>query len=276
MQCLSPGFVQMSDASEIQSFSWLSLGAKILAWLGYAFLVIPSLIVIPLSFGDKQILVFPPSGLSLLHYREYFSESTWVNATLYSLRIAVGVTLFSLILGVGAAYGLARSQFFGKKLVILVLLSPIFVPGVVVGLALYIYLSRLGISGTIFGLIIAHTIVVVPFVIVTVNAGLKQLDRGLETAASLMGANKFYVIRRVTLPLLTPSIVAAGLFAFLMSFDEVVISSFIVSIREMTLPVKMYSSIKLEITPVIAAISSMLSLLALVICVATAILQRKN
>jgi putative spermidine/putrescine transport system permease protein len=253
MQCLSPGFVQMSDAPEIQSFSWLSLGAKILAWLGYAFLVIPSLIVIPLSFGDKQILVFPPSGLSLLHYREYFSESTWVNATLYSLRIAVGVTLFSLILGVGAAYGLARSQFFGKKLVILVLLSPIFVPGVVVGLALYIY-----------------------FVIVTVNAGLKQLDRGLETAASLMGANKFYVIRRVTLPLLTPSIVAAGLFAFLMSFDEVVISSFIVSIREMTLPVKMYSSIKLEITPVIAAISSMLSLLALVICVATAILQRKN
>ncbi|MCO5089485.1 ABC transporter permease [Bosea sp. (in: a-proteobacteria)] len=266
----------MSDASEIRTFSWLSLGAKLLAWLGYAFLVIPSLIVIPLSFGDSQILVFPPPNLSMAHYREYFVEGNWLDATWQSLRVALGVTFFSLVIGVGAAYGLQRSEFRGKKLVTLILLSPIFVPGVVVGLALYIYLSRLGIAGTTFGLMIGHTIVVVPFVIVTANAGLRQIDSGLETAASLMGAGKLYVLRRVTLPLLLPSVLAAGLFAFLMSFDEVVISYFIASVRQTTLPVKMYSSIKWEITPVIAAISSMLTVFALMICVVTALLQRKN
>src|SRR5258706_68731 len=137
----------MNDDPEIRSFSWVSLGAKFLAWLGYAFLVIPSLIVIPLSFGDSQILVFPPPNLLL-----------------------------------------------------------------------------------------AHTIVVFPLVMVTANAGLRQIDRGLETAASLMGAGKLQVLRRVTLPLLLPSVLAAGLFAFLMSFDEVVISYFIASVRQMTLP----------------------------------------
>lgn len=259
-----------------RSISWLSLGAGAVAWAGYAFLIVPTLVIIPLSFGDKEMLAFPPTSFSLRHYQTFFFAADWLDATWQSIKVATWATLIALVLGIGAAYGLDRTRFRGRLLVIVLLLSPIFVPGIVIALALYLYFARLGIVGTTLGLVIGHAIVITPFVIVTVSAGLRHVDRNLETAGSIMGAGRLYVLRKITLPLLVPSMVAAGLFAFLLSFDEVVISYFIAEVQHQTLPVRMFNSIQWEISPVIAAIASMLTLLSLVVCIAGALLQRKD
>ena len=252
----------------------LSLLASASAWCVYVLLALPSLIIIPMSFSSSDELIFPPRALSLHLYETYFFESNWMAATMESLEVATGTVALALLLGVGAAYGLARSEFPGKRLVAMLLLSPAFVPAIVLGLGLYLYLGVAHLSGTTVGLIISHSLVAIPFVILTTLAGLRHVDRNLEVAASVMGAGRLLVLRRVTLPLLRPTIMAAALFAFLVSFDEVVISYFIAGVRTQTLPVKMYSAIHWEISAVLAAVSTLLTLLSLGICVAVALLRK--
>jgi putative spermidine/putrescine transport system permease protein len=252
----------------------LSAAVSIAAWFAYGFLVLPSLIIIPMSFGDKDEFVFPPQTLSFYLYEKYFFESNWMAATVESLKVAAGTTTLSVALGVGAAYALTRTEFPGKKLLTIFLLSPIFVPVIVVALGLYLYLGSARLTGTTFALIVGHTVVTIPFVIVTTLAGLRHIDRNLEVAATVMGASKWTVLRRVTLPLLRPTILVASLFSFLISFDEVVISYFIANVQRQTLPVRMYSSIHWEISPVLAAISALLTGLSLVVCLFVAFLQK--
>lgn len=244
------------------------------AIFGYAFLVLPSLIVIPMSFGTGGELVFPPRSYSLELYRQYFRESTWMDVTYQSVKIGLATMVASLLFGFSAAYGISRTEFRGKGLLTILLLSPMFMPHIAVALAMYLYLSKVGIVGTTFGLVAAHTVVTVPFVIVTAFAGLRYVDRNLELAAETMGAGRLRIVWKVVLPLVVPSIIVAGLFAFLLSFDEVVISYFISSVQSETLPVKMYSSIHWEISPVLAAISSLLTVLSFLACVAMALVQR--
>lgn len=258
------------------SRSPLSRGAGAIAWLAYGFLILPSLIIIPISFGDKDELIFPPQSFSLYLYQKYFTESNWIDATIQSLKVASLSTALSLCFGVSAAYALSRLEFRGKKMLTLFLLSPMFVPSIVLALALYLYLGSVQLTGTTLGLVISHSILTIPFVIVTSLAGLRHIDANLEIAATVMGAGKFTVVRRVTLPLLRPTIMIAGLFAFLTSFDEVVVSYFISNVRQQTLPVKMYSSIHWEISPVLAAISSLLTVLSLAICLIVAALRKKE
>jgi putative spermidine/putrescine transport system permease protein len=253
-----------------------SLAASALAYLGYAFLALPSLIIIPMSFSSSDELVFPPRGLSLHLYELYFFASNWMAATFQSLIVALGTVALSLSLGVTAAYGLTRTDFPGKRLVAMFLLSPAFVPAIVLALGLYLYLGVIHLSGTTLALIISHTLVAIPFVIVTTMAGLRHVDRNLETAATVMGAGRLLVLRRITLPLLAPTLLASALFAFLISFDEVVISTFVAGVRTETLPVKMYSAIHWEISPVLAAVSSLLTVLSLAVCLAVAALQKEN
>ena len=155
------------------------------------------------------------------------------------------------------------------------LLSPIMVPHVAVALALYIYFAEIGLRHGELRLALAHGIATLPFVVVTASAGLRQIDPALERAATVMGAGRFTVLRRVTLPLLAPSLVASGLFAFLISFDEVVISWFVARAGDTTLPVKMFASIQFEVSPVLAAISTMLTALSVVVCVAVASVQKE-
>ena len=252
---------------------WLAVSA---AWLVYVFLMLPSFVVVPMSFGDRNEFQFPPSNWSLYLYRQYLFESTWVSTTVQSFKVALLTTGFSLLFGVCAAYGVVRGNFPGKQVLTLFLLTPMLVPVIVVALALYLYLSSFGLNGTTAGLVIGHTLHTTPFVIVMTMAGLRHVDPNLEAAASIMGAGRLYTLWRVTLPLLKPVIVAAALFAFLISFDEVVISYFISATATQTLPVKMYSSIQWEISPVLAAISSLLTLLSLAVCVAGAALQKKD
>ena len=251
------------------SFAW-----RALAWLVYGFLILPSIVVIPMSFGDKDEFVFPPQSFSFYLYRKYFLDSNWVETTLVSLQVAAGATCLSLVLGIGGAYALSRLDFPGKKLLTLFLISPMFVPAIVLGLGLYLYFGVAHITGTVAGLIAGHTVVTLPFVVVTALAGLRHIDRNLELAATVMRAGRQMVLRRITLPLLAPTILVAGLFSLLTSFDEVVISYFISSAQLHTLPVKMYSSIHWEISPVLAAISTLLTAASLLICLEVAALQK--
>lgn len=240
------------------------------------FLMLPSLITIAISFGGANQIVFPPRQFSLNLFHRFFVEEGWVSSTWLSFRVAIMSTALVLLLGVPAAYALTRGNFPGRRVLALFLLSPIMVPHVAVALALYIYFTAVDLTQGELRLICAHCIVTLPFVIMTASAGLKHIDPALERAATVMGASRLTVMRRVTLPLLMPSIITGGLFAFLISFDEIVISWFVARPGDTTLPVRMFSSIQFEVSPVLAAISTMLTALSVVICVAVAAVQKEK
>lgn len=239
----------------------------------YVFLLMPSVLVIPMSFGGGE-LAFPPRRISLELYREFFGSPVWTEALGVSLRVAAATALIATALGTLAAFGLERGEFRGKRVLGFVLLSPILLPAVVIALGIYFYFSYLGLAGTLPGLVLAHLVLTVPYVIVTVTSGLKQIDPNVELAASIMGASPLLIFARVVLPQIVSSLASAALFAFLVSFDEVVIAWFISGTKAATLPVVMYSTLKLEASPVIAAAATMLSAASIAICFVSAMLQK--
>lgn len=246
----------------------------IIAWAGYVFLIAPTFIIVPISFGSGTELRFPPSSFSLEQYRVYFTESNWWDSTVLSFWIALASMSASVLIGVPAAYALVRAEFRGKNLLTLFLLSPMMAPVVVVALGLYLYFAAIGVQGPVIPVIVGHVLISCPFVIVTCIAGMQQIDRNLETAARIMGAGPLTVFRAVTFPLLLPTIIAGALFAFLISFDELVISYFVGKSGFSTLPVKMFSSIQWDISPVIAAIATLLTVVSLIVCIVAATASR--
>lgn len=246
---------------------------NVIAFLVYAFILVPTLIVIPISFGGSGELSFPPRVWTLDLYQQLFTSSSWVGTIMQSLRVAAITTVVAALIGVPASYGMVRFEFPGKRLVMLLLMSPILVPVIVISLGLYLYLSRLHLVGTTAALVVSHVAYVTPFMMMTVMAGVKKLDPALEFSTTIMGAKRMTVFLKVVLPQLRPSIFAGALFAFLVSFDEVVIAWYLTSPTTTTLPVKMYSSIQWDISPVIAAVSALLTVLSLVFCSVSAMLQ---
>ena len=251
-------------------YRWLGTA---LAGLTYAFLVLPSLVVVPISFGGNSAMGFAPHKLSLGLYRDFFTTATWQAPLLQSLKIAAVTTIATIVVAVPASYGLVRFNFIGKRLLTMLIMSTVFVPVIVIALGLYLYFAKIGLSGSSAALVLGHTVYVTPFVILTISAGVRQLDPTLELAATMMGASRTRLLARVVLPQLGPSILAGVLFAFLISFDEVVIAWFLCSATTTTLPVRMYSSIQWDLSPVIAAISVLLTLLSFVICLISVALQ---
>jgi len=246
---------------------------NVMALAVYLFILPPTVIVVPISFGGSGEMTFPPRVWTLELYEKLFSARAWVDPIVQSVKVAAMTTVIATLMGVPAAYGVVRFEFPGKRLVMLLMMSPILVPVIVISLGLYLYLSRLHLIGTGFGLVLAHVAYVTPFMMMTVMAGVKKLDPALEFATSIMGATRTTVFVRVVLPQLRPSIFAGALFAFLVSFDEVVIAWFLTGPTTTTLPVKMYSSIQWDISPVIAAVAALLTALSAVFCCAAALLQ---
>jgi putative spermidine/putrescine transport system permease protein len=259
-----------------QPFHWLSAVSNGLAWFGYAFLVLPTLVILPMSFNGTDELIFPPANWSLRQYDTFFFKADWLSATFLSFKIAIVTAVLSVAIGVSAAYGLARGQFPGRGALVLFLLSPMLIPVIVVALGLYLYFSMLGLSGSMLPIIVGHTLVAIPFVIITASSALRHIEQNVETAAMIMGASPFQVFRKVTLPLLRSGIIASALFAFLISFDEVVIAYFIGKSGFSTLPVKMFSTIQWDISPVIAAVATLLTLFSTGICVLVSSLMDKK
>jgi len=249
---------------------WLGLA---LAVLVYAYLVVPSLIVIPISFSAAGDMSFPPKEYSLHLYREFFTTNTWMAPVFQSLKIASITCVVVIVASVPAAYALVRFEFPGKRVVMMLMMSPVLIPVIVLALGMYLYFSRLGATGTTLAMVLGHSVYVIPFVVVTLAAGIRQLDPAIEFAATMMGASRTTLFFRVVLPQLVPSIVAGALFAFLISFDEVVIAWFLSTAQTTTLPVRMYSSIHWGVSPVIAAVSTLLTVLSFFVCLVTVALQ---
>ena len=221
------------------------------------FLVAPLAVVIPISFSAAKYLTFPPPGWSLQWYARYFGSREWMSATLRSFEVAVLTTAAATAVGTAAALALRR-PFRGRSLVRLVLLAPLVVPVIIVAIALYGLYARLKLVGTLHGLVLAHTVLALPFVVVIVSATLRGIDDTLELAAQSLGASRAQTFRLVTLPLIRPGVVSAALLAFITSFDEVVVAIFVSGTQAATLPKQMWDGIRTEIDPTVAAVSTLL------------------
>jgi putative spermidine/putrescine transport system permease protein len=222
------------------------------------FLVLPTLIVIPLSFSSASYFEFPPQALSLRWYQDFFlTDVTWLSATSMSFRAGALTALLATTLGTAAALGLTRGRFPGKQLLNTFIAMPLVIPTIVVAIAVYGLFSRLQLTGSLIGLVIGHTILGIPYVVILVSATLRGFDESLEMAAMSLGADRLRTFWHVTLPLIQPGVLSGALFAFLISFDELLVAMFLTR-SNITLPIRMWEGLRTELTPTIAAASTML------------------
>lgn len=228
------------------------------------FILLPSLVIIPMSFGEDKYLHFPPRGFTLDWYRQFLLDPEWRRATWLSVQVAAIVAVAATALGTLGALALVRGEIAGRGLVNLLLLSPLIVPNIVLAIAMFFFLARLGLTGTLLGFVLGHTVLAFPFVVLTVSSSLYQLDSDLELAALNLGATRLQIFRRITVPLIMPGIVSGAIFAFIISFDEPVISFFISAAGQTTLPRKMFEDIDQNITPVLAAVATVVTAVSLV------------
>jgi len=222
-----------------------------------AFLVLPTLFLIPASFSGSSFLGWPPEKLSLRWYQEYFSSSIWIAATVRSLLVALAAGLLAMVLGVGAAFALSRAELPGRTAWMLFILSPFFIPRIVIAVALFYLFAQLRLLDSALGLILGHAVLGVPFVVITVMAVLNTYDHRLSQAAWTLGASRFQTLRRVTLPILKPGLFSAFLFAFVTSFDDVTLALFLSAGENTTLPKQMWADATMQVSPLLAAVSTL-------------------
>jgi len=241
----------------------LVLGAYVYAVL--AFIIVPLVIVIPMSFSQNDYLAFPPTGFTLKWYAEYFDSRQWRAATWLSVQVALLTAVCASLIGTAATYAMVRGRGRFVTLFQILLIGPIIVPHIALAVGLYLFFQTIGLSGTVPGFVLAHTVLTLPFVVFTMAAALGKIDANLEAAAMSCGATRFQAFRFVTLPLVLPSVASGALFAFIISFDEPVVSFFLSGIRQKTLPRRMFEDIEQNLTPIIPAIATLLIVLSIAI-----------
>lgn len=239
-----------------------------------AFLVLPIALIVALSFGSSQWLQFPPPGWTLQWYAQLFSDTDWLESILTSLEIATVTTIVAVLLGLLAAFGLTRGKFRGRELLRALFLTPMVLPVVVLAVALYAMFLRLHLNGTFVGFVIAHVIVALPFAILSITNSLERFDKSVEDAAILCGASPLEARIRVTLPAIRLGIFGAAIFSFLASWDEVVIAIFMASPDLQTLPVRIFSTLRQDLSPVIAAVSTLLVAFTALLMLVAAIIRK--
>ena len=248
----------------------------LLAGLVFLYLVFPILVVIPVSFSSGTYLGFPPPGFSLRWYENFLGRSDWLGAAWLSLWIGGAVMMLSTALGAPAAIALVRSRFRGRNLLVGFIISPLIAPVIIVAIGIYFFYARLGMVGNPVALVVAHTCLAVPFVVINVSATLQDFDERLEHAAMNLGATPWGAFWQVTFPIIRPGILAGALFAFISSFDELVVALFVSGSTAVTLPRKMWDSIRFEIDPTIAAVSTILVVLASSVFISAELLRRRS
>ena len=249
------------------SHLWAIIGTIFVALVMF-YLLFPGVVVIIMSFSSGTFLEFPPSSLSLQWYASFFSDPSWTDAAWTSIQIGFAVAIFSTVVGTLAAYGLVRVGSRVRGAATMVLLTPITFPVIVVGIATYLGLVNLGLIGTKIGIVLAHSIGAIGYVVVIVSATLANFDQRLEQAARSMRAGPFQTFMRVTLPLIKPGVIGGAGFAFIHSFLGGVISSPVNGLSIRTLPLKMWENMRHQIDPTIAAVASLLVLLPMLWLVA--------
>lgn len=222
------------------------------------FLVMPLFVVVPLSLSHDPFFSFPIARYSLRWYEDFFGNERWIKAVMNSLVVALATTAVATTLGTLAALGMSRHDFPCRRLVMAILISPMIVPVVIVAVGAYLFFGKLGLTDTKLGLILAHSALASPFVVITVTATLSTYDTNLSRAARSLGASPFSTFFRVTLPNIMPGMVSGGIFAFATSFDEVVIALFLTGAEQRTLPVQMFSGIRDQINPTIMVAATLL------------------
>jgi mannopine transport system permease protein len=240
------------------------------------FLILPTLIVIPMSVGTASYIQFPPRGLTLKWYLDYFTDPDWTAATWFSLKIAFATTITSTIIGTLGAIGLVRGRLPGKGFIQALTLSPMVVPHIVIAVAIYLVFAPVGLTGNFAGFLIAHTMLSVPYVIITVTAVLQRFDVTLELAALNCGASRPQAFWFIVLPNIMPGVAAGAVFAFLASFDEATVAFFISGINGKTITRKMFEDIDFNLTPIIAAVSTVLVIFTLVLMGGVQFLQSRK
>ena len=240
------------------------------------FLVVPILFVIPMSFSASSYFEFPPPALSLKWYHKFLSDAHWIATFQHSFYVGVTSTFCATFLGTLASIGLVRGRFRGKNLIMAFVLSPMVVPLIITACGLYFMLSFLGLIGTFTGLVVAHTALGVPFVVVVVSASLQGFDRNLERAALSLGASPVRTFFKVTAPIVAPGIFSGAIFAFITSFDEVVIALFLAGPKWRTLPVKMFEGIRFEVNPTITAVATLVLMLAILVLLTSTWLSMRS
>lgn len=233
---------------------------RILCALVLVFLLLPILVIVPLSFNQSSMLLYPIQSFSLRWYETLFHSDDWARATANSFIVAPAATLLATVLGTLAAAGLHRVEFRGKGLLMAVLISPMIVPLVVTGLGIYLFFAPYGLVNSYGGLILALAAIGAPFVVTTVSATLQGFDPNLLRASYSLGAGPLQTFFRVTLPIIAPGVIAGALFAFATAFDEIVITLFLAGPEQVTLPRQMFTGIRENISPVIAAVATILIL----------------
>jgi putative spermidine/putrescine transport system permease protein len=245
-------------ATPLDKLGWWALRALCVGVL--AFLLLPILVIIPLSFSDSSFLVYPIPSWSLKWYRNLFTSDEWARAARNSFIVAPAATLIATTLGTTAAVGLARTQFPFKGLLMSLLIAPMVVPIVVVGVGTYLFFAPIGLADSYTALIIVHAALGAPFVLTTVLATLQGFNQNLVRASLSLGESPLRTFFRVTLPVIAPGVISGALFAFALSFDEVVVALFLAGPQQLTLPRQMFNGIRENISPTIAAVATMLIL----------------
>lgn len=244
--------------------------------LALAFLVVPLVLVMPLAFNDSSFLNYPMEGFSLRWFSEVLSQDRWIRSFANSARIAIGATVVGLTIGGLAATGVMLTSRWLQVVLTALFVSPMVVPTIVIGVAFAYSFGRMGLSGGYWGLVLAHSILAVPLVFLSVMTSLRGLNPDLDLAAASLGASRTHRFFHVTLPLAAPGFLAGAVFAFTTSFDEVVVALFLASPQSTTLPVELFAGLRDRLEPTLVVVALLLSLLSCALLWLMFRLQRLN
>jgi len=256
---------------------------RLICALIFIFLIGPIFIIVPISFNAEpyfnftpEMLALDPAGFSTRWYADFWNDSNWMLAVQNSFIIAIFATLLSTSLGTLAALGLSRAEMPFKTVVMALMISPMIVPLIISAAGMYFFYSRIGLASTHIGVILAHAALGTPFVVITVTATLVGFDHSLTRAGANLGANPTRVFFKIIVPLILPGVISGGLFAFITSFDEVVVVLFVGSVEQRTIPWAMFSGLREEISPTILAVATLLICLSIMLLTTLELLRRRN
>ena len=256
---------------------------RFICGLIFLFLIGPLLVIIPLSFNAEPyftftdaMLSFDPAGYSLRWYQDFFTSDEWLGAIRNSFIIAIAATFLATVLGTIAALGLSSRFMPFRNTIMAVLISPMIVPLIISAAAMFFFFSKINLAQTYLGVILAHTALGMPFVVITVTATLSGFDHSLTRAAYSLGADPTTTFFKVVLPLVTPGVISGALFAFITSFDEVVVVLFLAGPEQRTIPIQMWSGIREQISPTILAVATLLVVLSIFMLATIELLRRRS
>ncbi|GAB3794022.1 ABC transporter permease [Virgibacillus kimchii] len=255
---------------------YLKLLFTLLIVLILIFILLPIITIIIMSFNASRSLSFPLQDFTLDWYFNYFESKTWLTATVYSLQIGFLTACSTTVLGIMAAYALVRGKFRGKDISYILLVTPLVVPPMVLAIALYFFFVNLQMIGSVFPIVIGHTIITFPIVLVTVSSSLQGINPNLEKASMSLGASRFKTFYKIVLPLILPGVISGALFSFLLSFDELLIPMFLGGVQISTLPTQIWGSLTYSVDPTVSAVSSLIIFTIIILLLTIQYFTRKK